>query len=75
MIDYKDWVPIKLWRENGAVKVRGGFCGGLRFTEPFFDESVRKSRFPFSKYPKRQIGKLFPITGRGGDAVAQPLQG
>lgn len=49
MIDYKDWFPIKLWRENGVVKVRWSFCGGLRFTEPFFDESVWKSRFPFHK--------------------------
>ncbi len=49
MNDYKDWFPIKLRRENGAVKVRWGFCGGLRFTEPFFDESVRKYRFPFHK--------------------------
>lgn len=49
MFDYKDWYPIKLWEENGTVKIRWAFFGGLRFTEPFFDESMRKSRFSFYK--------------------------
>lgn len=47
--DLRDWAPVRLRWQGETPLVEWGYLGGLRFTHPFFDQTVMAAfRRPFS---------------------------
>src|SRR5688572_16934434 len=61
---FRDWVPIRVYRRGSETMVDWCYAGSMRFTQPFFEDTVQQMfRRPFSLLFRHQtsfefLGKL-----------------